>query len=337
MKWNPFNLVEPAINKTKSLLFPINPKLWLKLGIVSLFSIYGRCSGGGGSPGGNVSNLSIPHNQTSAVTGNAVSSFAKNSIIGGIISIFLVIFAAIALVVNYITSMFTFVFIDSLVKKECFVKKSWGNGKSFGMSLFLFRILFAVVNLLVIGLIVLIPILKVFSKGGFEKFFESTSILGIVLTFLPYLLLFILWIIVISIFITFVIDFSLLNMYKNSNGIVSSIKQTFKAVNNQMLESFIYLLAKIVLGIGIGLISIFAFVLLLIVAAIPGLVIGVLLFLMLFFISKALAIGIVILFGIVYLFLFIYAFVVLILPLSVFISYFSMLCYEKLLKVKLVS
>lgn len=337
MKWNPFNLVEPAINKTKSLLFPINPKLWMKLGFVSLFSIYGRgMGGGGGSPGGNVSNFSIPYNQTSPVTGNAVSSFAKNSIIGGIIGIFLVIFAVIALVINYITSMFTFVFIDSLIKKDCSIKRSWNNGGSFGMSLFLFRILFAVVNLIIIGLIALTPILKIFSKGGFGKFFESTPILGIIFTFLPYLLLFILWIIIISIFMTFVIDFSLLHIYKNSIGISSSIKQTFKAVFSQMLESFVYLVAKLVLRIGVGLISIFAFILLIIVAAIPGFVIGVLLFLILFFISKILAIGVVILFGIVYLVLFIYVFVVLILPLTIFMSYFSMLCYEKLLNVKLV-
>jgi len=332
LRWNPFMIVPPAFQKAKELLIPFKIKYWMKLGFVSIFSMYGASRGGGGNnirlPSDSFSSSSVG-NQTAAITGNAVSALSKYSIIGGIVGIVSLLVIALILVMNYIVSSFTFVFVEALVKKEYTISGSWKNNSGKSVSLFWFRIFIAIFSLAVIGLISLLPILKILSKGGFTAYFANSTFTAIIKAFLPYWLLLILWIIILSLFIAFVVDFSIPDLYKNSQGITAAIKNTFANIKMQKLESLVYLYTKSILNAILGLIAGLAGIVVFILGAIIALIIGLIIYFILAMFSKVLAIVVVIIFGVAALLLLIYIIYVVVLPIRVFVSYFSLLIYEK--------
>ena len=318
MRWNAFNLIEPAISNTKKLLFPFNLKNWIKLTFVSLLSRFG--SGGGGFRGGGSNySKSLSSNKARNITGNAISN-TFDSVGYGILGILLFFLVLIGLLIGYVTSIFSFIYIDALVNKTYSIGKSWVKNRKIGRSFFGFRIVLGLVSLLVFASIFAIPIIHVF-KIGFFNYIEKTSFLTIFLDFLPFVLIFLIWFILLWIFTTFVYDFSLIEMYKKQIGIKAAIKNTFRNIRKQKLESFVYLLANIVFSLIITLIALIAVILMFIILFLVGLII----FLLFSLISKWLALGIIILFAIGG----IMVILVTLLPLGVFRSYIPLLAYEK--------
>jgi hypothetical protein len=146
MRWNSFNLVGPAIDNTKKLLFPYNFKYWGKLTFVSILSKYGVSSSGSGG-GGNGSSFAS-NDETKSITGNAIAG-ATNNFNYGLIGLLVALFSIIGLVMTYITSIFTFIYIEALVKKRYSISESWNGNKKQGHSFFGFRIIFGLISLAV--------------------------------------------------------------------------------------------------------------------------------------------------------------------------------------------
>lgn len=324
MKWNAFGLAEPAIDKTKELLFPIRFGYWMKLGLVSLLSV-GTGMGGSirvpSSGGSSFSNKKIAN-----ITGNVISNSQKAAI--GLIGTLVFALGIIYLIWNFITSIFTFVFIDALILKDYSIKKSWGKNKSQGVSFFGFRILISVLSLLAIGLIFL-PLIVQLLQNGVINYFTNNSFSRILITLIPSIILSLLWLLILGIFMMFVLNFSLVDMYKNKIGITRSIKNTFRQIRTQKLESFVYLLANFVFSIAIAVLFLIVLIPIIIVFGLIGLA----LFFGIFIFSKIVAIIILV----PYVIFVIYAFSVVLLPFSVFMRYFSLLGYEKLFATKLLT
>jgi hypothetical protein len=327
MKWNAFEFVEPAIDKTRKLLFPIKLKYWFKLGFVSLLSAGNRFGSG--------SNFSFPSssNKDSSITGNAISNLT-DKINWTLVGVLAALFVVIGLIFTFIQSVFSFIFIDALVKKDYQIKKSWAQHKSKGISFFWLRLVMGLICLAVVVLIFLPAIIQI-AQVGFKEFFSSASLLHLILTFLPSLIFLGLWIIIYSVFMTFVTDFALPESYKNSVGVWEAAKRTFRNLNNQKVEGLVYVLAKIVLGIAVAIISVIALVILLIPVLIVAGIIALITVLPAYFISKTAAIVVAIVIGIPYFLFALYVFIVAILPLTVFLRYLGLIAYENMFKTRI--
>jgi hypothetical protein len=232
----------------------------------------------------------------------------------GFLGFTLAFFGIFALFLNFISSVFNFIFIDALVKKKYSIRTSWEELKFLGFSFFLFRIIF--------GLIIMVSVSLPFL---FFYFFISNventfSIIGPFL-FLLTLPLFLTLIFLSLIFLIFVNSFSLVDMYRNKNNITLAIKNTFRKISFQKMESLIYIVALMVLSIAIGIISLIVLFLILLVL----MPLGILLYSL---ILSNIILGIMV--SIPILICLIYLINVVLLPISSFMRYFSILSYEKL-------
>ena len=167
----------------------------------------------------------------------------------------------LGLIYSFITSVFTFIFIDALIKKDYKIKKSWKENVGKGSSLFGFRIIAGIIFLVISGIIFLPIILRIINMG-FEGAFAGLSFFGVLKVILPSILLFIIWVILYSVFMVFVFDFCLPDMYKNKVSIRMALRRTFGNVRESKAESFVYILAKIVLGIAAAILSLIAILIL---------------------------------------------------------------------------
>jgi hypothetical protein len=323
MKWNAFDLFDPAFNKTKELLFPIDLKYWIKLAFVSLLS-----SGNSYGSGLRSSSFNLPsqtsRESTNEITGNVVSGLDKVTF--GLIGGLLVVGTLLLLLFKYITSTFTFIFIEAVIKKNFTIKESWRNNKGNGLSFFGFRLISGIVFLGVSALIFL-PILVRIFKIGFETFFDTLSITSLG-AFILFFILFLIWVFLFSTFMTFVSNFSLIDMYKNSVGITRAIKNTFGLMRSQKLESFVYFVAVIVFGVVVGIISLLILLPFLLVFGLIGFV----LYLIFSFISSVVMVVVLVIYGIFLMYLLVMVF----LPFRVFLRYFSIFGYEKLYNAKVI-
>src|SRR3989338_7865824 len=286
MQWNAFNNIGESIQRTKQLLFPFKLGYWAKLTIVSVLSDFGGSGGGSSFNSSNTYSPKSPANESNV--GAVLSKTAAIPLIG----VFLAIGLVIGLLISYITSRFSFIYIDALKNKEYSISQGWRVFKPLGNSFFLFKIVFSLISIAIIALI-LSPFIIIVLQQGFVEYFNTRGLWGIFLDALPSAILLIIWIILVSIFMSFVVDFSLPYMYQKKVGIKKAIADTFAKIRLQKAESAVYIVAKILTGISTAIIGLIAFV----ICFVPTFIIGLILFFIFNLISLGLAIGVTVIFG----------------------------------------
>lgn len=323
MKWNAFELIAPALEKTKQRVFPFNFGEWLKLGVSAAIS--GNLSGnfnffnfGGG-------NHSIDKEKISSNITGAASGLKENSgIIGALIAVLVLFMVAW----SYVSSIFQFIFIDNLMEKKTIYR--WRKNMAKGTSLFLFN--FVVALIIMAGFaVILLPYALAWING--TPIIESVGWIYIAFSiFLAIIFLAIVWI-----FLLFLNDFVTAFMYAKNTPAYYSWKEVWKIIFKNKIEVFIYWLARIVTGIVVAIIALIifflAFIVLLIVAGILFLI-GYLIYLLAGGAALLIAIGIAL--GIVLIIVFAILIIAIIVPLPVFAKYFALLNFEQLTKIKII-
>jgi hypothetical protein len=319
------DIINNTFELTKKLLFPIKKKYWFKMGLVSLLSSKNSFGGNSGS-GFNRSDLpeDLSSINISEINSKALDALKKYGIFIGIgISLLFLI----GLFFSYITSIFTFIFIDGVVNKKIEIKKSLKKTKSIGTSLFLFKLILGLLNLAII-ITIFSPLILSFLNNNLKQFKF--------LLLIPMTLIFILVQIFFGIVNFLVYDFLVLIMFYKNKPVKPAWKYFKKIASKKKLEIFLYWLMKIVLGIGAGIFSVFVVLFLmlgfLIIAAIIfgiGFLIYILVKSLLLFL---IVLGVIM--GIILFFAFIYFAAVFTLPVKVFFQYYAILMIEKLEKGK---
>ena len=340
MKFNPFHYVEPSIDDMKKLLFPFNFRKWMKLGFVSLLS----ANVGGGSPGVNGMNFNIPWGSNSdtvktvdaagsnSITGNAVQSVKHN--LGGLYYLILpivLLIVALGLLMSYITSTFSFIFLESLVTRKVQIKKGWHRNKPLGWSFFLFRIVY---GLIMLGIIILfsLPFSIPMMTMGFSTYFDSFQLISLA-WMLPLFFLLLIVMILAGVFYSLAFHFSVVHMYFTKRTIKQSLKDTFKKMWKKKIEVFVFLIARILIGIVIGMATVIGFITLII----PWLLVVIPFALVIFALGSVIGWGVAVItlsliLGIALFTLFIYTVSTALLPISTFSRYFSINNYKLLMK-----
>ena len=156
MSISPIEPITPAWNHMVRILFkPFDFKKWLLLGFCAFLA---QCGEGGGGNWGNGNISSGPSSDSDLnEVGNWISNNVGLTIL--IASGCVLLFVLVGLLITWLSSRGKFMLLDGIVKNRGAVKEPWTEFKTEGNSLFLFRIVVAIlafVVILIIGAIIAI-------------------------------------------------------------------------------------------------------------------------------------------------------------------------------------
>ena len=165
------DIINESFKKTKELFFPIRTKYWLRMGFISLF---GNRSGGG-SAGNSFRSSSSDNNLFKGLSfKEAVQKINSESLnflsqYGVLVAIGFFLLYFVALIFTYINSVFTFMFIDGLLKKDIRIRKSFKENNSKGISLFFLRFIVGLICLAVF-IVITLPLSVAFFTNTLSSF-----------------------------------------------------------------------------------------------------------------------------------------------------------------------
>jgi hypothetical protein len=159
--------IDPAFRHTKEqLLRPFRFGQWVRLALVGVLA--GEM-GSGGSCNFNypVNNQHRPSQQ--AFLSASWPAYATNhpALFAGMVAALIVIGLVLAVLFTYIGSMMRFVLFDSIIAKECHIRKGWARRKGPGLRLFWWYIVFGLASLATFAIVIVIPIACVGVLGWF--------------------------------------------------------------------------------------------------------------------------------------------------------------------------
>lgn len=250
-----FSAIEGAVSRTKSLLWPFNVGVWLRLAVISFF--VGGIGGGGGG------NYSFPDRG-----GREVGSMPVPDFFGLAPTTFFLILAAVivlALLFAYVGSVFQFVLVDCLTSGRVSLSRTFRERMGPGLSFFLFEILMAFVFITVMV--------------GFAVFGVVTGIFSGVPNVLALLLLIpvvLLLALVVGTVLMLTIDFVVPVMIADNCGIIEGWRRAYGILRADLKNAAVYVIAKVILAIVAALIMGILGLLVLAVIGVPLFVVALL-------------------------------------------------------------
>ena len=255
-----------AFQHTKrQLVGPFRVGQWTRLAVVGLLA--GEMgSGGCNVPGGN---FNFPQ-QSGSSRHLLEQSFPKidPAILGGLIATLVVAALVFAIVMTYVSSVMRFVLFDSVLAKECHIRQGWSRRQGPGWKYFLWQLGFLLATLA--GMVVLlgIPAGLAFALGWFTS--PREHVLGLVLGgVVVFVLLFILFLIVAVVHVL-TKDFVVPQMALEDIGVMEGWRRLWPMMQVEQGGYAVYVLMKIVLAIGAGIVIGLVSVILALVVAVPA-------------------------------------------------------------------
>ncbi|MCX7918733.1 MAG: hypothetical protein N3A72_03800 [bacterium] len=283
-------LIEPAIQFTKNLLFtsPVSFRKWLKLAFVAWLA--GEAFVGGGGGGFNIP-TGGPPDQPYSPSLTPLWEYLREHIVVIIIlvGIMLGLIITLSVIFAILRAIFTFIFIDALAKNQVAIGPGFARFQSLGWRLFFFRLIVGLIIFFLVILAIALPvIILIASVGGLDALKDSgfipivITVLGIIILLLP--------IILIGVLVhTFTNNFVVPTMYVQNIGILPAWKRYWKTLQSHAWDTVRFLLMKFVLGIGGGIITFLVVLAVLIPFGIIGFIIGGITYLLLTAMHLALA------------------------------------------------
>ena len=232
------DLITPSIEKAKSLLWPFNLAVWLKLAIFTIFV------GGSGS--------GFNFNYDSRLGDRNVYDFFAQY--WEMILIIVGILLIVRIIYSFLSAVFQFCFLDSLSTKKVLVLGYFKKNLKKGKSLFILEFIVGTA-LLLLFIALAYPPIKAVMNG------TSLNIIYLILA----VILFILLSVVTS---TLIRILTIYHMYVTNKGSWESLKSVMKLFRTKFKEIGIFLLLNLALGIAVGMITMIAVLLFIVVLAI---------------------------------------------------------------------
>ena len=250
---------------------------------------------------------------------------AITNILGPLGFIIILPISIIILLINYISNVFSFMFIETLISGEPEIKKGFKKNKYLGFSTFMFDIAF---SLIFIGgtVIISLPfIITYLNTGSFAFITENPAntwlIYGIVA-----ILAVIALILIISAIMTLTYDFIMPKMFSKKMGVKECWRRMFPILKKEWLQTIGYLVIRQIFGIISGILAIFLLIIPIITIILIAAILGIMGYLIGLFtaIGTTASILIIIPFTIAFIIFSIYIIVIFMLPISIFFRYHSM-------------
>ena len=258
-----------AFQHTKrQLLQPFRFGQWTRLALVGLLA------GEMGSGGSFNFPTSFPR-QTGSSRHLLAQGFPKidPAILGGLIATIVVAGLVFMIVMMYVSSVMRFVLFDSVLTKECHIREAWSRRQSQGWNYFLWQLGLMLVTLVGSAILLGIPAAFAFAMGWFNPPRDHVVplvLLGIVVFF--FLMLFFVTVSVVHVLTK---DFVVPQMALEGIGAVEGWRRLWPMMLGERGGYAVYVLMKIVLAIGAGIVIGIASVILVLIVAIPATALGV--------------------------------------------------------------
>jgi hypothetical protein len=260
--------IHPAIEHTKNQVFrPFRFGQWMRLAFVGVLA--GEMSSGGCNGG----NFNFPmghghhtgHGSHQAYLAAWPLWFGEHPMrFAALLALLFVVSLGLALLFAYLNSVMRFILFDSVIARECHIRRGWARRKAIGLRLFWWQLAFSLLSLA--GMIVLlgVPVVLVWRVGWFK--FPREHILGLVLSGLAFFLLLCAIVAVTAVIRVMTKDFVVPQMAIENIGAMEGWRRLLTRVEREKTGYAGYIGMKLVLAIAAGLIfGIIIFVVLLLV------------------------------------------------------------------------
>jgi hypothetical protein len=234
------------------LFSPFSAGKWLKLGFIAWLAgvVAGGGSGGGGNYGGSGGGPGGPGGGDPGQVWSQIVDWyhahAASVLLGGAaVVVFLVGFS---LVMLYVSSMFRFIFLESVITNETRIRESWRRNRAEGASFFWWQLGFGLLSFLIFAVVVGLPtaliVLSLANRSGGPP--GGASIAGMVGVGLVALFLLILVAIVLGLISAITRDFVLPLMYTRRIRVLEAWGQCRRILSENKGGFVVYFLMKIV-------------------------------------------------------------------------------------------
>ncbi len=258
-----------AFQHTKrQVLQPFRFGQWTRLALVGLLA--GEMSSGGSF---NVP-TSFPR-QTGTSRHFLAQGFPKidPAILGGLIATLVVAGLVFLIVMMYVSSVMRFILFDSVLTKECHIRQGWSHRQTQGWNYFLWQLGLMLATLVGFAILLGIPAAFAFGMGWFNP--PRDHVLALVLGGIVVFVLLMLLFVTVSVVHVLTKDFVVPQMALEGIGAVEGWRRLWPMLQGEGGGYAIYVLMKIVLAIGAGIVIGIASVILALIVAIPSVAFGI--------------------------------------------------------------
>ncbi len=161
-------IISPAFQRMKKLLFPFKKGYWIRMAILSFSKSGSSGNYSGSNSGGSGGDHGTLDLRQSIIQFNNEALSAINQH-GAIFGILIAILLLVGLLLSFLSSVLLFSFVEGVEKGEIRIRKSFDRYRGLGMSLFLFRTIFGFISMTAFALI-LLPLLLSFFAGELADF-----------------------------------------------------------------------------------------------------------------------------------------------------------------------
>ena len=259
------DVIELAFRHVKAQLFqPWRFAQWARLAFVGLLA------GEMGSFNGCNFNIPLNHHQrgTQHLLDAPWRSFAtaNPALFAGLLAAFLVFWLGFVVVFTYIASVMRFILFDSVVERECRIRRGWTRRRHAGIRLFCWQIVLMLVTMAALLFVIGIPVATVGMLGWFTH--AGEHVLGLVLGGVTLFLVLMVLLVVMGVVHVMTKDFVVPQMALEDISALGGWRRLWPSLAAEKAGYAGYIGMKIVLAIGaaivFGFISVIAFLVLLI-------------------------------------------------------------------------
>jgi hypothetical protein len=259
------DVIELAFRHTKEQLFqPWRLAQWARLAFVGLLA------GEMGSFNG--CNFHVPLNHHQRGTRHLLDApwpgfaTAHPALFAGLVAALLVFWLGFVVLFTYIASVMRFILFDSVVERECRIRRGWSRRRHAGIRLFCWQIVLMLVTIAALLIVVGIPVAAAALLGWFTH--ASEHVLGLVLGGVTLFLLLMALLVVVGVVHVMTKDFVVPQMALEDISALEGWRRLWPHLAAEKAAYAGYIGMKIVLAIGaaivFGIISVIAFLVLLI-------------------------------------------------------------------------
>jgi len=261
------DVIELAFRHTKEQLFrPLRFAQWARLAFVGVLA--GEMSSFNGC------NFNVPLNNyprgtqhTALLSSPWPTSLSAHPLLfAGLVAAFLLLWLGFVVLFTYIASVMRFILFDSVLERECHIRRGWARRRQAGIRLFCWQIFFMLASLGALLIVIGIPLAGAWTLGWFTH--GGEHVLGLLLGGVTLFLVLLALLLTLAVIHVMTKDFVVPQMALEDIGALEGWRRLWPQLAAEKAGYAGYLGMKIVLTIGaaivFGIISVIAFLLLLI-------------------------------------------------------------------------
>jgi hypothetical protein len=195
------------------------------------------------------------------------------AILGGLIATLVIAGSVFLIVMMYVSSVMRFILFDSVLAKECHIRQGWSRRQGPGWKYFLWQLGFMLAMLGAVVVLLGIPAGIAFGKGWFNQ--PRDHVLALVLGGIVVFFFLFLFFLIVAVAHVLTKDFVVPQMALEDIGTIEGWRRLWPMVQAEQGGYAIYVLMKIVLAIGAGIVIALASLILGLIVAIPALGLGI--------------------------------------------------------------